>query len=577
MNAPGRTGRLLAVVLVLLLAFYASYRARQRAWVCDDSFISFRYAENLVLGHGLVFNPGERVEGYTNLSWTLLIALAILRGFDPVVSAKLLGILFYGLLAALLALRSYYRSEREGGAFLPLAACLVLAMEDFQVWATGGLETSCFAFLALAGVLLARKEDWRWLLFAGVVLGLVVATRPDGLLFAAVAGAWLLAAWWTRQGRWQAWTAFALPLAATGVALVAFKLSYYGELLPTAFYSKSAADPYYAQGILYVGLFFARNWGLVAAGLAILIALFRQRALRPPDATSELVLLAAAGGVYLVYVAHSGGDFMFARRLVPALPFLFLVAEAGLLRLRAPKLRGTIFAGALVLSLLPYPLYSGDERRISYIADEPHFYPPKSIANRKLQAEAVGRALLGSGARVIVEGGMASFAFYSKLPYVVEMTGLTQYSLARLPISRRGIPGHEKQATPEWLAENEIHLMIHQDYPYVGPQENGRRHDEVFFSNLVRARVLIYRDDIMDKLRKVPEVSFVPIEEALERFAEEIAKGPPETAEEILTYLDGYYLKHAGEKGREEARRLRALARTQSLPSSPAGTAEDSP
>jgi len=32
----------------------------------DDAFISFRYAHNLVQGHGLVFNPGERVEGYTN-------------------------------------------------------------------------------------------------------------------------------------------------------------------------------------------------------------------------------------------------------------------------------------------------------------------------------------------------------------------------------------------------------------------------------------------------------------------------------------------------------------------------------
>lgn len=34
--------------------------------VQEDAFISFRYARNLVDGHGLVFNPGERVEGYTN-------------------------------------------------------------------------------------------------------------------------------------------------------------------------------------------------------------------------------------------------------------------------------------------------------------------------------------------------------------------------------------------------------------------------------------------------------------------------------------------------------------------------------
>src|SRR5215212_3588570 len=43
--------------------------------VMDDAYISFRYAYNLVEGHGLVFNEGEYVEGYTSLLWTLLMAL----------------------------------------------------------------------------------------------------------------------------------------------------------------------------------------------------------------------------------------------------------------------------------------------------------------------------------------------------------------------------------------------------------------------------------------------------------------------------------------------------------------------
>ena len=35
-------------------------------FMLDDPFISFRYARNLLNGYGLVFNPGERVEGYSN-------------------------------------------------------------------------------------------------------------------------------------------------------------------------------------------------------------------------------------------------------------------------------------------------------------------------------------------------------------------------------------------------------------------------------------------------------------------------------------------------------------------------------
>ena len=50
--------------------------AAQRAWLCDDAFISLRYAGNLARGDGLVYNVGERVEGFTNLLWTLLLAAA---------------------------------------------------------------------------------------------------------------------------------------------------------------------------------------------------------------------------------------------------------------------------------------------------------------------------------------------------------------------------------------------------------------------------------------------------------------------------------------------------------------------
>src|SRR5205814_2662804 len=38
----------------------------------DDAFINFRYAENLASGLGPVFNPGERIEGYTTPAWVFL-------------------------------------------------------------------------------------------------------------------------------------------------------------------------------------------------------------------------------------------------------------------------------------------------------------------------------------------------------------------------------------------------------------------------------------------------------------------------------------------------------------------------
>src|SRR3972149_692187 len=64
-------------------------------FIQDDAFISFRYALNLVKGCGLVWNPGERVEGYTNFLWTLFMAVPHLMGIDVVQFSMWLGMAFF--------------------------------------------------------------------------------------------------------------------------------------------------------------------------------------------------------------------------------------------------------------------------------------------------------------------------------------------------------------------------------------------------------------------------------------------------------------------------------------------------
>ena len=90
---------LLSLPWLALLAWLTSV-----AWfLTDDAFISFRYVRNLLEGHGLVFNPGEYVEGYTNFLWILeLAALWGLFGLRPEQAAPWLSIAYTGgTLAAL--------------------------------------------------------------------------------------------------------------------------------------------------------------------------------------------------------------------------------------------------------------------------------------------------------------------------------------------------------------------------------------------------------------------------------------------------------------------------------------------
>jgi hypothetical protein len=84
----------------------------------DDAYISYRYVWNVSAGHGLVFNTGQRVEGESNLLWTLLLAGMRALGMHIPSAATILGIL---CLAATVVLTRRY-ARRLG---LPPAVALV--------------------------------------------------------------------------------------------------------------------------------------------------------------------------------------------------------------------------------------------------------------------------------------------------------------------------------------------------------------------------------------------------------------------------------------------------------------------
>jgi len=86
-------GRSLHVFLILF-ALFGLFMLGLGVCVQEDAFISFRYASNLIQGHGLVYNVGERVEGYTNFLWTLILAGGMALGADPVPLSRFLGIGF---------------------------------------------------------------------------------------------------------------------------------------------------------------------------------------------------------------------------------------------------------------------------------------------------------------------------------------------------------------------------------------------------------------------------------------------------------------------------------------------------
>src|SRR5688572_12167490 len=76
--------RLPTVVLALPVAgaYLLHVLSQPEHWL-DDAYIFFRYAENWADGHGPVFNVGERVEGYSSILWTMILAAGAALSIEP--------------------------------------------------------------------------------------------------------------------------------------------------------------------------------------------------------------------------------------------------------------------------------------------------------------------------------------------------------------------------------------------------------------------------------------------------------------------------------------------------------------
>ncbi|MCI0476029.1 MAG: hypothetical protein L0Y55_07260 [Anaerolineales bacterium] len=125
----------------------------------DDAYISFRYAQNAIRGAGLVFNPGERVEGFTNFLWTTMTIPLEGAGVDVGRASMLIGALF-GLATIWLVFRFAKIVGAPRGAGW-LAAFLLAVDGSFVLWSISGMETPLFAFLIFAGAVMYVQEQSR--------------------------------------------------------------------------------------------------------------------------------------------------------------------------------------------------------------------------------------------------------------------------------------------------------------------------------------------------------------------------------------------------------------------------------
>ncbi len=572
----------MAVAAVAVLV--GLYQVVSSASVMDDAYISFRYAENLADGKGLVFNEGEYVEGITNILWTAIISLIYLvTPWDAVIIGLVLSIIaFAANLLVVYRVSQTIAAEHKPRFHLPIALIMTSVQATMVEFGSTGLETSFTNMLVNLGLLyFLKKRTPRNAVLSGAFFTTACFSRPDQALFYFAAGLamtvqvisdFIQRARLERLDLRRLWQdglrrllLFAAP-AASYALLMIFRYVYYGALMPNTYYAKSVEGSYWYQGIIYAMTFYLGShfWLLLVLGIVWLM--WRKSS---PRIARMKTFFALSFILQNLYTLKVGGDFMYGRFYLTLIPFTFLALEdlvyytLGQARVRwatGYRYLAVAFAGLLFMTL-PKMEIIGPAHIRWFIASEGKVYRVKKWSPFTLEhhcfraGKLFYEALYKKGFRVpFSTGGIGMIAYYSKQE-LIDRNGLTDAFVAAHPIQGpRHRPGHEKHG-PEWYIQQRGVVITH--WPII-PRHANLTHLRLPGGENVNKygtwHLYKYPAPLMRKIRAAsPELGIVDMEAFLDDYIKRMDTVPLDALRKDLADFDQYYFQHNNDKRRRAA------------------------
>lgn len=311
-------------------------------FTADDAYIVARYAENLRSGAGLVFNPGERVSALTSPLHAFVLTPLTLIGNDPLFPYKLISAA--GVLATIAW--STVRLSKTVGPWT-LLPVLCLTSPFVILWAVGGLETPILLITIAVMTTLAYDgvKTNKQLIAIYVLATIAFLTRFDSCVFSIPLVLYLALRW---RGSLASWIAI-FGCAVVAIGWLAFSEVYFGDMLPTSFYTKTPTPDWVQmqRGIIILTSFF------IFSGLAWPAALvaFRTRQTLKTLRVITFERLWLFAGIFLMisYGAFAGTKhMMFSYRLF--VPYLLPMALLLLSVLQSNFIEKTLLATGILAS-----------------------------------------------------------------------------------------------------------------------------------------------------------------------------------------------------------------------------------
>lgn len=438
---------IVASIILVLISSFLHYS--DILLIYDDAYIFFRYAKNYANGYGLVYNIGERVEGYTSFLWVYLLGLGYkyLR-IEPVNLSVVLGVLSYMLILGIL----YRFSDKfitHKSNFILIPILLYAADGSFTRYVFSGMDTLLFValFLIAIYVLIFIRHP----LQVAIAFFFLALSRPEGLAYLGLGLIFVLVSEKNKyDGLKRAFQIIAIFFALYAPYFI-WRYVYYGYLLPNTYYAKASALSLMKakRGFeLLVQVISWTNFWLYA-----ILSVFLIIKKRSSDIYLFFLILLCFSIVYFVII---GGDFIVwfgPRFLMPILPLLYLLSSIFLFELyksirlfigRGLILGITIFI--IILRLSSYP----NSIDLSGYKSQMNSWIHLAIYIRDHTPEDI---LLATDAAGIIP-------YYSGRSSI-DMFGLTDAHIAHLPLDKRsiGVVAHEK-FSPMYIISREPDCIV---------------------------------------------------------------------------------------------------------------------
>lgn len=465
--------KILVLFILSTICVYSVYRMNEINFVQDDAYITLRYVQNFIDGNGLVFNIGERVEGYTNFLWVIILSLIGITAkiFSFQIDLALISQILSQLSGVALLVLSFFFTKRLLSVkllvnnndpylrtllFSLIPPLLISFSTPYLYWGVSGMESTLFTFLTLLSIYryLFRKKDNLDPVFVTVSI-LNSLLRPEGLLifFLIVIHGKIISALKVFKADHKSEQRFlsvhtkeiiyyVVPL----ILFFLFRFSYYGYLLPNTFYAKTGFNlEHFNRGVEYVLSGISNNF---LYGILLIIPLinFRKRDFRLETIFFNFFVL-----TYLIFIVLIGGDVLpMDRFILPVLPLILIYSTITIYQLgdrSVPLLKKSLlqFGLAIILSFFVISSYIDN---YDFMRTK-RSYEVGLVKKMKVYADWIKNEQSKGESKQKISVALSTigaFSFFSDVR-VIDLVGLTDEYIAHNP---KEVPGIDEELPVLW-------------------------------------------------------------------------------------------------------------------------------